>query len=251
MHVPHSHDDIELNLLLEGSIEYVMNGHRVRLEPKRLLAFWAAIPHQLVEVRDAEFLLVTIPLTRFMAWSQTFGVTTELLQGKPLISPPDLLSVETARRWTEDLGSDAGIPLAAELEIQATMMRLAQVPNASPLAREAVSAIDRMRGVIAERYAEGLTIENVAKAAAMHPNHAMRAFKRATGSSIGKYILDYRLAHAKRLLAMTDLILPLVAMQAGFGSDRRLFDVFRRDVGMTPLRYRQRARSGENFANRV
>jgi transcriptional regulator GlxA family with amidase domain len=109
-----------------------------------------------------------------------------------------------------------------------------------------------MRSAIAEGYNSHLTVAQVAAAAGLHPNHAMHVFKSATGSSIGEYIQCFRLAHAKRLLANTNLILPLVTVKCGFGSERRLFEVFRQEVGITPNEYRrsfgERILPGEGFA---
>jgi transcriptional regulator GlxA family with amidase domain len=135
-------------------------------------------------------------------------------------------------------GSDAEI-LAAELEIQAALIRLARTAPISPAPAGLQTAVDKMRTAIAESYHSNLTIARVADAAGLHPNHAMRVFKSATGSSIGQYILYFRLAHAKRLLASTDLTLPFVTIKSGFGSDRRLFDAFRQELGITPNEYRK------------
>jgi len=241
MGAPHAHDDIELNLLFHGTMEYILNGHRLRVEPHRLLAFWAAIPHELVETTDAEFVFVTVPLTTFLSWSQAHSVLSALLRGQPMMGAEGAVSESVVRRWTTELAD--GTSVAAELEIQAALIRLASGPVGLPVPPAAQTAIDRMRRTIAERYAEDLTVAQVAGSAGLHPSHAMRVFQQATGATIGATILDYRLAHAKRLLAMTDLLIPILAAEAGFGSDRRLFEAFRHRVGLTPMQYRQRARS--------
>jgi AraC-like DNA-binding protein len=242
MRAPHAHDDIELNLLLSGSMEYVLNGKRLVVEPNRLLAFWAAIPHEVIQAQDAKFIVVTIPLTRFMAWSQTCRLLNQMLYGRPFVGQEDPVTVQMVQRWPKDLSSPVGDPTAALLEIQATLVRLANDPVRVSLGQERQDAVDRMRRFVAERYTEEVTIDQIAQYVGMHPNHAMRVFKKATGTTLGDCILLYRLAHAKRLLAMTDLILPIVTVQSGFGSERRLFEVFREQVGMSPNRYRRAAR---------
>jgi transcriptional regulator GlxA family with amidase domain len=67
----------------------------------------------------------------------------------------------------------------------------------------------------------------------------MRAFKSGTGFAIGEYILSFRLSHAKLLLASTDLTLPFVTLKSGFGSERRLFNAFKRECSTTPTEYRK------------
>ena len=46
---PDRHNEVELNLLEGGSLTYLMWGQRVSVHGGRLAAFWAAIPHQIVD----------------------------------------------------------------------------------------------------------------------------------------------------------------------------------------------------------
>jgi AraC family transcriptional regulator, melibiose operon regulatory protein len=244
MSAPHSHDDVEINMLLAGSMEYILNGSRVRLEPHKPIAFWAAIPHELVEAKAAEYLLVTVPFSLFLRWSQSLNLLSTMLMGDALIGEVGTIPIELGERWASDFLSKerSGNRVAAELEVRATLTRLAQRTIGLTLGSENMSAIDLMRRYIAQNYAGEISVESVANAGGMHPNHAMRAFKKVTGATIGDCIRYYRIAHAKRLLASTNLIMPMVAIQAGFGSERRLFDVFRQTVGMSPRQYRSATR---------
>ncbi|NLC82767.1 MAG: helix-turn-helix transcriptional regulator, partial [Lentisphaerae bacterium] len=52
-----------------------------------------------------------------------------------------------------------------------------------------------------------------------------------------------RMEQAKTLLETTDLPVPDVAEQSGFGSPEYLAAVFRRAFGLTPLKYRRVARN--------
>jgi AraC-like DNA-binding protein len=244
MPTPHSHDDIELNLLFDGSLEYLFSGRRLKVDAGCLLAFWAAAPHGIILARASEFVWATIPLTMFMHWGLPTEFVHHLLCGEPVIGEPGLLDYDRARSWEQDIHSPNGVKKAAELEIWATMLRVARGPSKARVVGQESTAIDRMRRVIAERYTEDLRIDDVAMAAALHPNHAMRTFRKATGTSIGSHILLYRLAHAKRLLAMTDLLIGQVAQESGFGSSRRLFEVFGEHVGQTPAHYRRAFRTG-------
>jgi AraC-like DNA-binding protein len=192
-----------------------------------------------VEAENAELLYVTIPLSRFMTWNRSHELLNPLLQGRCFTGPEGLVPPDVAKRWPLDLTGPEGNTLAAELEIQAALIRLARSETVHATPTGSVTAVDRMRSAIAEGYNSHLTVAQVAAAAGLHPNHAMHVFKSATGSSIGEYIQCFRLAHAKRLLANTNLILPLVTVKCGFGSERRLFEVFRQEVGITPNEYRR------------
>jgi len=68
-----------------------------------------------------------------------------------------------------------------------------------------------------------------------------RRFARALGRSINSEITRYRLERAKRLLLETDLPSFRVAKGAGFGTVKTFNRVFRRETGVSPKRFRQRA----------
>jgi LacI family transcriptional regulator len=68
-----------------------------------------------------------------------------------------------------------------------------------------------------------------------------RRFARALGRSINSEITRYRLERAKRLLLETDLPSFRVATGAGFGTVKTFNRVFRRETGVSPQRFRQRA----------
>ena len=63
-------------------------------------------------------------------------------------------------------------------------------------------------------------------------------FRQALGRSIHTEIQRTRLERAKHLLLETDLPLPRVARSCGFGSASYLAAVFRRHLGVTPVKYR-------------
>lgn len=56
---PHQHVELELNLIVQGTVTYVMNGSRFTFSPRTLLWFFPAQEHQLVEWSDnARFYVV-------------------------------------------------------------------------------------------------------------------------------------------------------------------------------------------------
>ena len=63
MRRPDRHDEIELNLLMRGSLTYLLGGTRVTLPAGRLGAFWAALPHQIIGSEDCpRYFVITLPL---------------------------------------------------------------------------------------------------------------------------------------------------------------------------------------------
>lgn len=70
-----------------------------------------------------------------------------------------------------------------------------------------------------------------------------RAFKSFVGLSPHRFVLERRVAKARRLLSSTQRSLTEIAYAAGFSSQSHMTSTFRRYVGTTPRAYRERSRS--------
>lgn len=89
-----------------------------------------------------------------------------------------------------------------------------------------------------------LSIEALAERAAMSPRNFARVFRRETGATPGKYVERARVDAARRLLEDGDESLEAVAERCGFGSGEQMRRTFQRHVGVVPIEYRRRFRSG-------
>ena len=63
------HNEIEINLIESGKLVYLLGGRKVQVPAGRLTAFWAVVPHQIVEFEGLEsYYVLTIPLPWFLQW---------------------------------------------------------------------------------------------------------------------------------------------------------------------------------------
>lgn len=66
-----------------------------------------------------------------------------------------------------------------------------------------------------------------------------KIFKEVTGTSLGKYIRQRRLAGAIHLLRTSDRSIFDIALDFGFGSQSHFTYMFRKEYGITPFDFRQ------------
>jgi AraC family transcriptional regulator len=85
---------------------------------------------------------------------------------------------------------------------------------------------------------EPLTLKGIAREAGVHPVHFAATFRRFYGCSVGEYLRRRRLRYARRKLAVLELPLAQIAIDAGFADQSHLTRTFKRFTGMTPGRYR-------------
>lgn len=176
-------------------------------------------------------------------------------------------SIDVNRRWQER-AREYSLNLENSLHchgglVAALMMRLyrefRQSDNASQLAiegltlellvevsRHQVSAqdkhapqwLERAVEMLRERFAERLTISEVALSVGVHPVHLAREFRRFKRCTMGEYVRQLRIERACHQLHNPEEPLAAIAAAAGFSDQSHFCRMFKRFVGMTPSEYR-------------
>lgn len=101
----------------------------------------------------------------------------------------------------------------------------------------------RIDELIGEGTGAGPTLGALADAAGYSKAHFVRLFRRTTGTSPHRYVLQRRLERARRLVETTALALAEVASETGFASQSHLNNAFVRLFGRTPGDARRDARA--------
>ena len=253
MRRPDRHDEIELNLLMRGSLTYLLGGTRVTLPAGRLGAFWAALPHQIIGSEDCpRYFVITLPLAWFLQCGLPPRLTDRLLSGN-LVADQSAkrleLDLALCRQWKQDLAGTRGNPTpACLLEIQARLMRMADsLPGNSGDPSGAIVAVgkgdatkaEQMAGYIARHYRDAPSIESISRSVQLHPNYAMNLFKPMFRCTLNEHLTHYRISQAQRLLATSEMKVLDVAMESGFRTSSRFYDAFQTACGCSPTRYRK------------
>ena len=97
-------------------------------------------------------------------------------------------------------------------------------------------AIDFMENQLAQ----SIGVADIAAAAGMSAFHFSRAFRTTTGAPPYAYLLDRRIAAAKRRLAEPGLALAAIAHECGFNNASQFSRMFKAATGRTPSDYRRR-----------
>jgi AraC family transcriptional regulator, transcriptional activator of pobA len=96
--------------------------------------------------------------------------------------------------------------------------------------------------VVEQRYAEPISLREVADAVGLTPGHLTTVVGRRTGRTVQQWITERRLAEARRLLAETDLTVQAVAGRVGYADAGYLIRRFRAAHGVPPQEWRRAAR---------
>ena len=244
----HMHLEIEINYLLSGGMTYFFAGKFITLEAGRLALFWAGMPHRVTQVaQGTEFIWAMVPLAWVMQWELPGTLRKRLLEGEFVREPEVGLRQEAEdlgllSRWTQDFRElTPECRRVAMIEVEARLCRLDLRLGANRAASKRSGAggpVERATRFIGEHYADPIDVQEIARAAGTHPNYLMQLFHKTCGVNLWEYVLRLRVSHSQRLLLMSDYKIVDIAMESGFGSASRFYEVFRRYSGETPRRYR-------------
>jgi AraC family transcriptional regulator len=98
--------------------------------------------------------------------------------------------------------------------------------------------LQRVRDYIEAHLDDRLTLADLAGVACLSPYHFSRSFKQAVGVGPQRYVMERRIARAKVLMRRTRQPLASIALEVGFADQSHLTAIFRREIGVTPGRFR-------------
>ena len=127
-------------------------------------------------------------------------------------------------------------------------------PQGGPVPAASVRRLALFKDVLSlirSRYAEPLTLEELAASAHMNKRYFCRVFKAMSGRTPIEFLNYYRVESACEQLAATDKTVAEVAFACGFSDASYFVKVFKRHKGLTPTEYlRTLGGTGNAFAER-
>ncbi len=99
------------------------------------------------------------------------------------------------------------------------------------------------RDYLEANFLRPLSLAEIATAAGVHRVHLSREFRRYFSTTVGEFLRRKRIEHACQLVSTTNIALAEIAMTCGFADQSHFSATFRRQVGLTPARFRQVAQT--------
>lgn len=150
-------------------------------------------------------------------------------------------AAQLAALWDELHRDDDGHVEAVSAQLTLLLVTVARL--AGPLSPNARTRADpfiaRVLDVIEERYHDGISLSDVARAVRLTPGHLTTVVRERTGRTVLEWITERRMAEARRLLVHTDLFVAQVARRVGYDDPAYFTRAFRRTHGTTPSAWRR------------
>ncbi|HZW29863.1 MAG TPA: AraC family transcriptional regulator [Isosphaeraceae bacterium] len=257
---PHSSRLHAVAFLLSGTtqVEWKRGGRftRYRSEPGSLTIVPAGDDHQFRTDRPIRALLWMID----PAWLQSVADQEWESHGSR-IEIGEAFNRRDAEFWS--LGQQLAVRLlspipGSRLYAEALQMQLALQllwnhsslprPNGKGMERLADPRLRRVVAYIDSSLGNEISLGELAELAGLSPNYFLSAFRRATGKTPHRYLIERRVARACELLRNPHRSIVDVSLAVGFSSQSHLTTVFRRFLKTTPAAYREEVLGARGLA---
>lgn len=235
---PHQHDELEVNLVVEGRAAYVIDGQRVDLAPDHLLFLHPDEDHLLVD-ESADFRMwLAVWRPQLVAAQVAAGLDADAAHRHPPRVEIRRLAPDAARglaRLFADVTAQDG-----PVRERGVAYLLWRCRNAFALAADLAATVAHPACVRAARLLRedpGMSVAAVARQVGLTPDHLGRMFLRETGLSMAAYRNRLRLDRTLEAWAGGERDLLRLSLACGFGSYSAFQRAFRARYGDNPREY--------------
>jgi AraC-like DNA-binding protein len=96
-----------------------------------------------------------------------------------------------------------------------------------------------MTGFIQKNYAYSISLDDIAAAGSICRSRCCQFFSRYVGQSPNTYLTRYRISKSCEMLRQSNMAIVEIAMACGFQSSSYFTQVFKKEIGLTPKEYRK------------
>lgn len=240
------HEHIALAYVLDGAASYELGG-RFHVKTGDVVLVPAGLRHRVCTQGSLSVWGLGFSSASLAHDPQTLA---------PLLAPFDrarrggtpVVTIEPARRahliqLLETVHEEGRAPSAHAALVHGSLLTLvlAELARASEATAEATrpaGLVDEALRYVERHCLEPLSVADVARALDRSATHVTTAVRRATGRTVGAWILAGRMAEARRRLASTDERIDVIGQRVGYLDATHFIRTFRRAHGATPAAWR-------------
>ena len=240
----HWHDELQLNWVSEGELEYCINGDSLRLSGDKILLVNG---HQFHSSRttgkDACSLCINFSPDLFHPmilkhYIRPFLENESFTSSIQLLNPGQITLLESLlKQDSEPMGYFSIVNFLSQI-LEEMICSFKETPDQND--QEEMELFQSMLSFIHSHYQEPLTVRQIAAYGIINKNRCTDLFRKYTRLSPIKYLNEYRLYMAKNLILNTRKPISEISADVGYNQISHFIEQFRGAYGLSPLKYRNK-----------
>ncbi|MBQ7821911.1 MAG: AraC family transcriptional regulator [Clostridia bacterium] len=249
-YINHYHTETELGLILSGNGEYMLGNKRYCVGPGDLLIIRSNEQHCIPSIASDTFTSFNIQLSSYYLWNICSDYIP--LNKIQALSNPNIPIVQ---RITDDniilcfkklaelyKSEDTADIFNTRIEVIKAINMIAEMIDTDDTCNGPSVAglrhIQKATDFIKQNYQRPISLDDIAKSAAMSRSYLSSTFKTVTGVSPYNFLSATRIEKAVELLKDTDKTVMDIAFECGFTSLTSFNKLFKQLIGITPTELR-------------
>ncbi|MEC0240073.1 AraC family transcriptional regulator [Paenibacillus dokdonensis] len=256
----HWHPDVEFILVLEGSMEYFVNGKTMHIDQGNGIFVNSNRLHYgySQDMIDCTFIVVVIhpsllgsSASRARSYGeQKFGANMDdflLLSDQIPWQRETLVSLKEIYEEMHNCNIHNPLRLLSQaLSLCASIGEHLQQKPGHPDDVQLWTNVWKMTGYIHQHYEHKITLDDIAAAGTVCRSRCCILFNTYVGQTPNAYLTRYRIQKSCEMLKETNRSICEIAMACGFQSASYFSSIFRKQIGLVPQDYRKETLQNSN-----
>lgn len=243
---PHFHDCHQIILVVRGSVKFCINGSYIQAVQGDIVIFSRFENHSVDNCSDGyERYVLQLDPEVIQGKSTVYSLLTDRPAGfcnvVSIASSMDDV-VNLFRRLLQEQNSRS--KLAEEMKQLLVKQLLITVYRNTSVDFDSIydDMVTELKRQFEQDFREPYTLAALAKQYHISPSSLSHRFQAATGVSVMGYLQSCRMAHAKQLLADTDISIGQIVERCGFSDNSNFSRSFKTLAGLSPSAFRKKYR---------
>ena len=250
----HCHSEIEILIPTQNSLEVILEDAIHTVHPGQLFLLDPMLPHRLhipsPDTRWGALMFsreaIDLPQRHILTQSFVEPIFSGALQLPRIITKEHPVYEEITAivcQLPENRAFTQGYKLRRfALVIQLCTLLVPYCTSGTPYLPDGMPNQHQMRQLIIyihQHLSEPLSLDSLAAQLHLHPNYLCALFKKYMKTTVFQYIALRRVQHAATLLRNEDIPVGEITGLVGFPNETAFFQNFKKNMGVTPLKYRK------------
>lgn len=240
----HLHNDYEIFFLLEGEINYHVNGNLYSVKPYDIMITNPREVHTPIFLSPKRYRRITLTFQpSFIAQYLSHDFNPLSLFEDRSLGTQNRISAQNVRALGLDKlikeiivalkKNDEGILTFSKISLMLLLFKLSKTLSLKNANKELDSRIAEIFNYIEKNIAGDLSYDAISREVYISRNYLGDFFQRNTGFSLGSYITKQRISYAKELL-MRGTPSTLLPEKCGFSDYSNFYRSFKKETGYSP-----------------